>query len=140
MSGGGAYAYVSFSVPMRPTPKERPRVGQGRAWTPKRTRDAEEAVRAASKAVRPIPAGAPFSAEVLSVYARPPGHLKKDGSLSALGLRHPYPRGADVDNLAKLVLDSLQGHLFDDDALCVRLITSKEYGAADRVDVRLFWK
>ena len=130
---------LSFHVPIRPTPKERPRVGRGRAWTPQRTLEAEAAVRRACASYRPIPEGTPFHAEVVSVYKRPRGHLKKDGSLSALGLRHPVPRGADVDNLAKLVLDALQGHLFTDDALCVRLITSKEYGPVDEVFVRLLW-
>ena len=51
----------------------------------------------------------------------------------------PDRRRRDVDNLAKLVLDALQGHLFTDDALCVRLITSKEYGPVGEVFVRLLW-
>ena len=134
---------VTFRVPMRPAPKERPRAGKGnRIYTPKRTHDNEAFVLTAWRHARlpRVPASAPFTVSSEFFYQRPASHLRKDGALSAEGMRRPVPRGADIDNLQKLVLDALNGWAWEDDALCTRSIAEKLWGPHDEIIVRIFWR
>ena len=109
---------ISFTIPGRPVGKERPRVTKsGHAFTPEKTRKAEQAIallaRVATSRVaamhRPL---APYKVEIGIVWE---------------DKRHP-----DIDNVAKCVLDAMNGVAYPDDAdvsmLVVRAIgTSKQY-------------
>lgn len=90
---------VRFTVVGDPVAKERPRLGKGRTYTPKRTQDAEAAVRAAlATQVGPCD---PFTEPVrldLVFYCE---------------TRHRK----DADNLAKLVSDAANKIIFLDDVL-----------------------
>lgn len=67
---------------------------------------------------------------------RPKGHYKKDGSLSANGLRNPYPaKRPDVLKLARAVEDALSGVVYRDDSQIVDERLVKEYGAPERVEI-----
>lgn len=111
--------------------------GQGRArhnsrgftYTPGPTRQATKELRELwMLAGRPVvPDGVPFTAEISATYKRP----KKPAS--------ECPRRSDVDNIAKLVLDAMQGHAFTNDALCQRLVTEKAWGEADSLTLVLRW-
>ena len=48
-----------------------------------------------------------------------------------------YDKKPDVDNIAKSVLDALQGIAYDDDKQIVTLIIDKRYGDTARVEVKL---
>lgn len=48
-----------------------------------------------------------------------------------------YDKKPDVDNIAKSVLDALQGYAYDDDKQIVALTIQKEYADEARVDVKL---
>ena len=74
-----------------------------------------------------VPVKSFFQAEVEAVYERPARTATE------------YPRRSDVDNIAKLVLDALQGHAFDNDSLCHALTVSKKWGDADSVTITLRW-
>lgn len=68
---------------------------------------------------RPVLEAGPYAVTVKAYLARPKGHFRKDGSLSADGLRHPYPtKKPDADNLLKQI-DALVavGALPDDAAM-----------------------
>lgn len=56
---------------------------------------------------------------VVLAVERPQSHFKKDGSLTALGARHPVPRNKkpDTDNAIKLVMDSMNKRAYRDDVL-----------------------
>ncbi len=92
------------TVPGNPIPKERPRVVGRRAYTPKRTRDAEAWVRLHARALPcvegPIRLGLAF--------------FRKDA----------VP--CDIDNLAKLVQDALNGAAWVDDRQILVLSASKD--------------
>lgn len=97
---------VLFTVPGRPIPKGRPRSGQGTTYTPKRTTEAEHTVAGYAMAAR-------VNARV-GVFNEP------------LGVRLvfviPDRRSlADIDNLAKLILDACNNVLWTDDQLIVHL-------------------
>jgi len=131
-------ATLTFTVGGAPVPQPRPRVstwgGRGRAYTPKghavhAFRQAI-AIRAtlAAKAARWARADRPLAVEVACWFVRPPSHL------TAAGTPRPtapaWPCRADVDNLAKAVLDSItdSGVVWGDDDQVVRLVVSKAYG------------
>jgi Holliday junction resolvase RusA-like endonuclease len=53
--------------------------------------------------------------------------------------KHSYPPRTDVDNIAKLVLDSLQECAFPNDSRCRSLTVSKEWAQHDCLVVTLSW-
>ena len=110
-----------------------------RAYTPKASRQAQDEIRTLwSLAGRPIiPVGVPFTMTLTATFARPKSHRTRVG-LSAAGRRSALPR-PDVDNIAKLVLDALQGHAFPDDSMCARLTVEKRWGDEDLVVVAARW-
>jgi Holliday junction resolvase RusA-like endonuclease len=128
---------ITFSVPGDPVPQPRVRVstrgGFARAYVPsKHPVHAYRAgvLRAAIEAGL-LPLSQPIEVIVDAVFVRPKSHLTKRGvKASAPAL----PR-ADVDNVAKAVLDSLKD-LFDD-ANVRRLIVEKSWGDEARTTVRV---
>lgn len=100
----------TFTIPGKPTGKGRPRFSQGRTYTPRDTVLAEQGIRAGwedAGAVRL--ADGPVGLTVVVGVERPMAHFKRDGALSAEGLRNPYPsrKKPDVDNCLKLIMDAL---------------------------------
>lgn len=130
-------------LPITPRGQGRPqfsRTANGvRTYTPTATREAQAEVRMlwllAGQPV--VPPDTPFTAKVHATFARPPSHVGKTG-LTAAGRRSVLPR-PDVDNIAKLILDALQGLAFSDDLWCRSLTVSKAWGDADEVCVALGW-
>ena len=128
---------ITFSVPGDPVPQPRVRVstrgGFARAYVPsKHPVHAYRAgvLRAAIEAGL-LPLSEPIEVIVDAVFKRPKSHLTKRGvKASAPAL----PR-ADVDNVAKSVLDSLKD-LFDDTNVR-RLIVEKSWGDEARTTVRV---
>ena len=60
--------------------------------------------------------------------ARPKGHMRKDGGLSADGRRKPYPAvKPDALKLLRPVEDALSGIIYRDDALIIESYMSKVY-------------
>jgi Holliday junction resolvase RusA-like endonuclease len=131
-------------LPMNPVPQGRPRFAATpagpRAYTPAKTRQAHATIRQlwGYFGRHTIPDGVPFDIEVVATFARPRSHRGKTG-LTAAGRAQVVPR-PDVDNLAKLVLDALQGHAFADDTYCRRLVVSKEWGTIGTVAVAASWE
>ena len=71
---------------------------------------------------------------IWACFSRPKSHWRRNGELSKAGIGRPYPGVCDVDNIAKAILDALQGeHMaFRDDRQIVGLHVTKFY--ADRPD------
>ena len=101
-----------------PLPKERPRAAQGRAFTPKRTRDAEKRVLDAFRAAYP-------DVDPLT------GRLLVD-----VKFYRRTRRGVDLDNLAKLCLDALNGVAYrDDEQIDIRRIQPVRVSVVGDVDI-----
>ena len=49
-----------------------------------------------------------------------------------------HTKKIDCDNLAKIILDSLNGIAYKDDAQVCELLVSKYYGDEPRVEVKLY--
>ena len=121
--------HVVATVPGQPVPQPRPRVttrgGFGRAYVP-----ATHPIHAWREAVRQAYDGPQFgnavSVHLEFCFRRPPSHLKRNDELTAAGRKQPYPK-PDVDNLAKAVLDALNGVAWVDDSQVVELRTAKSW-------------
>lgn len=116
-------------IPCTPVGKQRPRVVNGHAFTPKKTKDCEAAIRTAFlTAATAERIEAPRAVEVsVTVYLPiPKSWPKKNRSLAAFGDLHHTSR-PDLDNLVKTVLDALNGIAWDDDAQVCRMTATKRY-------------
>ena len=102
--------HIRFVVPGQPEPKRRPRVANGHAYTPARTRAYESTVGWAAR---------------LCMGDRDP----LDGDLDVeIALYRKGVRRADLDNLIKAVADGCNGIVWRDDAQIVSLRARVVYG------------
>lgn len=102
-----APAFVRFIVPGDPRPKGRPRFGNGFVHTPRETQRAEHTVK---------------------VIARNAGARPMQGAVAVdLKFYRATKRRCDVDNLAKLVLDALNGIAWRDDDQIASLTATKAH-------------
>ena len=116
-----------------PVGKERPKFNTQTkvAYTPKKTVIAEKEIRSLWRE-----AGKPRLDDValelvIELYVqRPQSHFKKNGELTAEGLRHPVPRNKkpDVDNAIKLVMDALNKHAYKDDVQIAKATVVRFWG------------
>lgn len=104
--------------------KGRPRVVKGRAYTPKQTQVYERDLALAGLSCRQgqglIEAGQPVCLRIKCLYKRP-------DRARALGLCLGGGSRPDLDNVCKLVSDSLNGVLYADDRQIVRLYAEQAY-------------
>ena len=101
----------------------------GVAYTKKGTVTAEREIRQAwREAGEPrMPDDVALEVCIYVFVTRPKGHFKKNGELSTEGLRHPIPRNRkpDLDNICKLVLDSLNKQAYRDDVLIAKITVER---------------
>ena len=116
---------ISFEIPGPVRGKARPRVTRaGITYTPKETVQYENLVklcfREAAASDKPVRAQ-------LEVYHEIPKSTSKSRQ-GAMLLDRIYPtKKPDADNIAKIVLDSLNGIAYKDDSQVVELIVNKSY-------------
>jgi Holliday junction resolvase RusA-like endonuclease len=125
--------HAQIQIPGKIAGKGRPRAtlrhGVIQTYTPAATVSAEERVRGAWRASgEPWLGDVPLSMDVILWEARPNGHWNTTGGLSAAGRRKPHPtHRPDLDNVAKLIADSLNGHLFRDDSQIAELRIQRKW-------------
>ena len=142
MSGlqGSWREVLCFTVPGRPVGKARARVGRGRAYTPQRTVEEEQAWEvAAFDAMRGslprVCLTGPVRFEMDAYYPVPKSWSKAKQLLALSGHLRPCVK-PDLDNVAKLK-DALKGLVWQDDAQVVSEAAEKWYSAEPRVEVRI---
>ena len=123
-------------------PKQRPRISGRRAYTPKRTKDYEERVLNAFRSSYSgfYPAfgkDVPVRICISVIQEIPRSWPKKKRTQAESGEIVPLSRNGDVDNIAKSILDALNGYAYQDDCQVVRLEISKQYGENPRAEVRI---
>ncbi len=124
---------VKFNIPVEPRGKQRARVvtrgGKVIAYTPKPTQDAENLIRSyISQNKVYFDAGIPISLKIIFFLARPKSCPKK----RVLPVTRP-----DLDNMAKLVLDSCNKFLWADDAQITTLEVSKVYNQIPHIEMEI---
>lgn len=122
---------INLTIPGEPRGKGRPRfMHSGHTYTDEKTKAYESAVKAAwYKAGRKKISGAVY-VHISAYFSVPKSGSKalRADKLNGLALPTKKP---DVDNIAKIILDALNGLAFDDDKDVVYLDVTKHYTPGD---------
>lgn len=131
---------VSFTVPGKPMGKERPRFSRhGGTYTPQKTKDYEEKVRLCCLQEN----GRKYFDKnkqldiLISAYFEPPKKVTKRFRKLMLNGTLPPICKSDIDNIAKIILDALNGFLYYDDSQIVDLRVLKRYSENPEVFVEV---
>ena len=124
-----------YSVEGDPIGKQRPRFSRGRTYTPKKTVDYERliAAKALSAMASAIPVETPVAIFIWINHAIPASYSKKRKEACLNGLE--FPKKPDLDNVAKLYLDAMNGIVYKDDVQVIKLRVSKRYDTVASVHV-----
>ena len=130
---------IRFEILGQPIAKQRPRVTRaGIAYTPSKTVNYEAIVRYTYQSKYPqqeLILGR-IEANITAVFPVPKSYSKKK-TTELLNGHNNYDKKPDCDNLAKIILDSLNGIAFKDDSQVTLLHIAKEYGTQPKVIVEL---
>lgn len=120
---------IRFNVPGTPVSKARPRVTKrGFSYTPKKTVMWENRVAFYGNLRRPKELiDGPIAMKLTFYFAKPKSRKKYN---------HPSC-GKDVDNLAKSIMDPLQGIIYTNDSRIVDIIIRKRYAPEPSVDIEI---
>ena len=138
----GVRMAIRFIVPGEPKGKARPRVftnnaGKSQAITPQDTLSYENLVRwVFTNTMESKKLQGEIEAKIVAMYPIPKSMTKKNRQLVEEGKLHPTKK-PDLDNVAKIILDSLNKIAFDDDSQVIRLIVEKHFSNEPRVEVTL---
>ena len=132
---------VTFEIPGPPRGKQRPRiVNRGTysaAYTPEQTVIYENYVRVMYlQQCGHIKLSPPIAASITGVFPIPKS-VNKWQRAGMMAGRILHTKKIDCDNLAKIVLDSLNAIAYDDDAGIAELRVRKVYGPEPKVTVTL---
>ena len=130
---------ITFEVLGDPVPQPRARIstrgGFGRAYVPHKhpVHSYRRAIAFEAQKAGATPGRGPVNVVIDAVFVRPHYHKTKRGLKAAA----PELPRQDVDNVAKAVLDALNGVAWVDDTQVQRLVVEKSYGTEGRTTVRI---
>lgn len=130
---------IKFQILGKPVAKARPRLSKfGYTYTPEKTVNYENLVKYTFQSE--FPNHKPFEgyieANITAVFDIPKSYSKKK-TKELLETHNNYNHKPDCDNLAKIILDSLNGIAYKDDSQVTVLHINKEYGEQAKVIVEL---
>ena len=127
-----------FEVPGKIIGKGRPRVNTttGIAYTPTKTKDWETLSKQyfLLKYPRIKPFSNRVSVQIVAHFAIPKQFGKKEKEQILNGTLSPTKK-PDIDNIAKIVLDSLNGLAFNDDTQVTKIIVEKVYSDEEKISI-----
>lgn len=121
---------LSFCMYEAAQGKARPRFSRGHAFTPQKTREFEERIRAKAKSVMlqngNTPTDKPVMIKVTALFAVPKSYKK---SFKERVDREfvPHTKKPDADNILKCIKDALNGVAYIDDSQCFSDTCEKFY-------------
>ena len=129
-----------FEIKDKAMGKQRPRYSSktGRMYTPTATRSFEEKVKWAFTSKYNIAtelSTKPFKAKIIAIFEPPKSISKK--KKEELLFKIDYTKKPDADNIAKAILDSLNGLAYKDDSQVSALLVLKDYGTENKIIVEL---
>ena len=135
---------LNFTIPGEPAGKARPKFstfnGHVRAITPKQTVSYENLVKLsfgqAYPGAKPIEKDVPLLVTI-AAYFKIPASVSKKRREAMLEDRIRPTKKPDTDNIAKAVLDALNGIAYYDDSQVVTLTVDKLYSDTPRVEVEI---
>ncbi len=129
-----------FEIPGEPQGKARPRFDSRRrvTYTPQKTRDYEAFVRGNyyKQTGGNEPLSGAVTARITAYFAIPKSTTKRDRADMLAGVILPTKK-PDLDNIAKAILDALNGLAYRDDACVTEVTARKFYSESPRVEVEL---
>ena len=129
-----------FVVMGNPQGKARPRFTKsGHTYTPQKTHDYEEYIRVCYRQYikkRNYLDDEPLFAIIDAYYPIPKSFSKTKRNMAIKGDLLPHSK-PDVDNIAKVVLDALNGVAYTDDKVVTGLLVNKYYSIAPRLDIQI---
>ena len=131
---------LEITIPMKPVAKGRPRFSQGRCFTPEKTVIAEGMIaRAVYRHMLamniPIAQG-PLSLNLSFFFKLPKKSSDKQTLILNYSTQHHIKR-PDIDNLEKLVTDSLNKVAYYDDCQIAQISARKLYAEEDSIHILL---
>lgn len=134
-----------FTIPGEPTAQGRPRFsthgGFVKAYDPEKSRNYKAYVKLlVSEAMQNIGltlTELPLGVEIIADVGIPASKSKKFKEQALNGLQLPIKK-PDVDNVAKIILDSISGIVYKDDKQIVKLTVSKKYSDTPKVEVKIY--
>ena len=76
----------------------------------------------------------------IAVYMRCPQSFSRKKKEAALELQIMPCRKPDLDNIAKIYLDAMNGVVYPDDRMVTSLTVMKVFSDSDKVAVTVFWR
>lgn len=132
---------MKFVVLGEPFGKQRPRHTKfGRTYTPKETVNYESLVKVAFMdqiGMDAIINDGNVFVEINAYFKIPKNTSKKKTESMIKGYIRPTKK-PDVDNIAKIILDALNGIAYKDDTQVVEIMVSKYYSETPRVEIKIF--
>lgn len=122
--------FATFTVPGEPVAQPRVKAvhrgGYTRVYTPAKAKPYKDAIRMVALGHwRNPPCSGAVVVRIDFLFSRPKSITWKRRAMP----RRPHIKKPDLDNLAKAVLDALNGLVFFDDSQVVRLVLNKGYAA-----------
>lgn len=117
----------------KPVGKGRPRLGRHSTYTPDKTKNYEEYVKLCyinKYNIKQRPTEKPLKAKITAFFEVPTSYSNKKKK-ELIG--QPHTSRPDIDNIAKIILDSLNGLAYKDDNQIVKLEVEKLYGEEAKV-------
>ena len=130
---------VYLHIPFKPEPQQRHRHAKnGRTYDPSSSKKEHflELCRRMHHPPTPDVSSRPIFCTLTFTFARPRSHLTTTGCLRK-GVPQQHVYKPDADNLAKFVMDSLNGVYYKDDSQICQLYVTKRYGEEDSVRVQI---
>lgn len=126
-----------FEILGKPIGKGRPRVGKFGTYTPKKTANYETLVKYTFSNLfsNVKPTDKPIKAMITAVFTIPKSYSKKQ--IAEIEKKPVYTKKPDCDNIAKIILDSLNGLAYIDDNQIYNLTIIKRYGEQEKVIIEL---
>lgn len=133
---------VDIYMPGQPIGKGRPRFTRmGRVYTPEKTRKYEHKLAAIASdymiAEKLEPTDRPCAMVIEARFEIPKSWAKKKRLAAERG--EIFPGRPDIDNVAKIALDSLNGVVFEDDAQVYDLFVDKRYSLEPHLLITVTW-
>lgn len=125
-------------IPGEPTAKQRPKHGKGYTYTPEKTVNYENLVKVlfAEKYGQAEVLTEGLKVEIIAYFGIPKSTSKIKANAMRWGNINPTKK-PDTDNIAKIVLDALNGIAFKDDSQVVELRVVKLYSDVPRVKIEI---
>lgn len=127
---------INFEIPGEPMGKQRARTTKWGSYTPEKTVNYETLVKVIYKEKYPKQEliYTPIKMTINAYLKIPKSTPKKHISLMAEGGIRPTKK-PDIDNIAKIILDALNGICYKDDTQVISLTLNKYYGLEPKVEV-----